>query len=61
MAQLIAHVKQNSQGSWDSPQDLTDHLTNTARLAKNFANVFQSGGRGVSQLTLNLLWFRGDL
>ena len=42
MAQLIAHVKQNSEGKWDSPHDLIAHLNNTACLAEKFASVFKS-------------------
>lgn len=42
MAQLIAHVKQNSEGKWDSPHDLIAHLNNTACLAEKFARVFKS-------------------
>lgn len=42
MAQLIAHVKQNKEGKWDSPHDLIAHLKNSSSLAKKFASVFNS-------------------
>ncbi len=40
---LVAHVKQDDQEKWASPHVLADHLAGTARLAKSFADVFQSG------------------
>jgi CRISPR-associated endonuclease/helicase Cas3 len=38
----IAHVRKNEDGSWASPQLLSDHLKGTAKLAKAYAGKFQS-------------------
>ncbi|MBN1648519.1 MAG: CRISPR-associated endonuclease Cas3'' [Spirochaetales bacterium] len=45
---LIAHVKQNSDDTWDIPQSLMEHLKNTAEYAANFADKFNSGPWGYS-------------
>ena len=39
---LIAHVKKNDDGTWDTPHGLVDHLTETAELAARFAESFNS-------------------
>ena len=39
---LIAHVKQNPDGSWAAPQSLEAHLRGTAELAAEFARSFGS-------------------
>lgn len=39
---LIAHVKQNPDGSWAAPQSLEAHLRGTAELAGEFARSFGS-------------------
>jgi CRISPR-associated endonuclease/helicase Cas3 len=38
----IAHVCKNEDGSWASPQLLSEHLYGTAQLAKAYAGKFQS-------------------
>lgn len=43
MSQKIAHVKQNTDGSWAEPHWLKDHSQNVAKLAKGFAEQFHSG------------------
>lgn len=40
---LIAHVKQNPDGSWAAPQSLEAHLRGTAELAGEFAAEFGNG------------------
>jgi CRISPR-associated endonuclease/helicase Cas3 len=39
---LIAHVKKNEDGSWASPQSVSDHLSGTAALASKYAASFES-------------------
>lgn len=39
---LIAHVKKNDDGSWASPQSVSDHLCGTAVLASKYAASFES-------------------
>jgi CRISPR-associated endonuclease Cas3-HD len=43
---IIAHVKENADGSWAEPQSLDDHLAGTAALAERFAAGFGSGTWG---------------
>lgn len=38
----IAHVRRKQDGSWDTPQSLSDHLNGTSVLAGNFASAFSS-------------------
>lgn len=38
----IAHVKKNEDGSWASPQSVSDHLCGTAVLASKYATLFRS-------------------
>ena len=38
----IAHVRRDAEGNWAEPQGLEEHLLGTAKLAKNFAEVFNS-------------------
>ena len=42
----IAHVRRDAEGNWAEPQGLEEHLLGTAKLAKNFAEVFNSGSWG---------------
>ena len=44
--EFIAHVLRNDNGSWASPQLLSVHLENTAKLAEAFTNKFNSGEWG---------------
>jgi len=46
MADPIAHVKQNPDGSWAEPQSLEKHLVETAALAAEFAQSFDSESWG---------------
>lgn len=43
---IIAHVKQNNDGSWAEPHLLQEHLTQTAELARGFAGKFNSAEWG---------------
>lgn len=43
---LIAHVRKNDDGSWAVPQDLMEHLINTAKLAEENADKFHSADWG---------------
>ncbi|MGE5558350.1 MAG: CRISPR-associated helicase Cas3' [Bacillota bacterium] len=43
---FIAHVRKNPDGTWSSPQLLSAHLENTAKLAGEFAAKFGSGEWG---------------
>ncbi|MBN1980297.1 MAG: CRISPR-associated endonuclease Cas3'' [Chitinivibrionales bacterium] len=47
-SESIAHVKQNSDGSWAEPHPLQLHLQSVAELAKIFADEFNSGPWGFS-------------
>jgi CRISPR-associated endonuclease/helicase Cas3 len=38
----IAHVRKRDDGTWDEPQSLEDHLEGTAKLAAQFAEIFDS-------------------
>jgi CRISPR-associated endonuclease/helicase Cas3 len=38
----IAHVKKNTDGTWDTPHFLNKHLSGTAELASRFAHVISS-------------------
>ncbi|ORC32838.1 CRISPR-associated endonuclease Cas3'' [Marispirochaeta aestuarii] len=46
MKEIIAHVKQNPDGSWAIPQNLQDHLMGTAELSAAFARSFDSESWG---------------
>ncbi|MDD4592094.1 MAG: CRISPR-associated helicase Cas3' [Parabacteroides sp.] len=43
---VIAHVRKNDDGTWASPQLLSEHLENTARLSEIYAVRFHSGEWG---------------
>lgn len=43
---LIAHVRKNEDETWDQPHKLIDHITETARLAEEFAAIFNSNEWG---------------
>lgn len=45
---LIAHVRKNTDGTWDEPQSLVRHLTETAELARGFTAKFDSGEWGLA-------------
>lgn len=42
----IAHVRKLPDGSWDVPHSLDEHLEQTAKLAEQFADAFNSGKWG---------------
>lgn len=44
--ELIAHLHQREDGSWDPPHQLLDHLLGTGALASRFAESFGSGAWG---------------
>jgi len=44
--EMIAHVRKNEDGTWDSPQSLIEHLEGTAKLAQLNAAKFASGDWG---------------
>ena len=46
---IIAHVKQNKDGTWAEPHKLEDHLLGVAKLAEAFASVFESGSWGYTE------------
>ncbi len=48
VADLIAHVKQADDGTWDPPHSLREHLSKTACIAATFADKFSSREWGES-------------
>ncbi|MFQ5560980.1 MAG: CRISPR-associated endonuclease Cas3'', partial [Nitrospinota bacterium] len=46
MKKRIAHVKQNSDGTWAEPHWLEDHVQGVAKKAKSFCALFGSGSWG---------------
>jgi len=46
MERAIAHVRQNSDGTWAEPHWLDEHLEGVASLASKFANDFGNADWG---------------